>query len=1289
MVGKEVYTMSDLKNMDLDAQRIDSLITAEPPDNTSNDGGTGGIIDADKGEPVSLSGGKSLSGTLEIEGDDTYYAFYIQKKTAKTWVLTTRDVYDMSDKDDKQRAIVAVLRSFNNGRLEGYGKTHLLTRLMTNLSTMVYLSAQSNAIDTLFVMTCEYEQEATGAFINFTATKGGGVYLKLAMAYEGFKLDLDVYDRKMPFRIPKLEPVQDNKSKAAVVANLGIKTAATLFRTMGDRLNWYKRKRYELIDSKEKFERMMLSFLTTVQNAADNNKAVLVGLDTETTGLHMYDLTIDNPLRDSVVAIPFSWEDDTGFLICTDMYYFSNIESEDVYPLFTTLFRRNPDFTFPDIELAYCGKSFKFSRMNIVVSGWNVMFDERAFFSEGADIFFDEDGRQIYFNLNTDLVQGAVGQELYGSYKISNSLKAQTRRMIGDETLELEELFGKGNEDKYRYLQDSELALIYGGADADYTRVCVRKGRALLQKVLYGQYRKYDMTIMYMLAKAAWKGMPIDTSAVKKQGDLVYQDLERLKEFIYHYAWVANRDSLISKADRLKELLGATEIADVEIALEKDKMFKYPFTPANHKKLLFGMLGYPVIKRAEKTGEPGLDKFVLEKLMNVKRDKPVEVLLEDLMSVSDPTMKLVDKTLFNKEAYPLARVFSTYATLNKEYTSYYRPIMDNDMEERMFYDFTMARAATRRILSPGQTMKGTLKSLVVAPKGKLFMSFDASQIEYRHMASLAYIRYKGILKAKYPDDWEKRLEESAIAAIFNMMQKEEADYHIETAALLTGVKQYEVTPKVRKRYKSIGFGIPYGLGERRLCENLFGGEVNDANMRETKELLEHYKSRQKEIIDLLESARDSAFVPTNISDEYRKYLGVGDSHVGIVKNFVGFYRVFILENLTRQRVGRIRRQAGNCIIQGGAAELFRRMLYNFHIGCCKYGIQDKVQWVMTVHDELDAVIDADIDVLLLIKVLYENCTLRYEDHIPYYIGIGFGPSWEDAKSDDKELPVIMVKRMISAYDAGKFFIPCDGNQAMHLFKLKRHYMCDRIEEEIRKILPNIGKGYVWTEENINKVDSNFENYVVRAYLNVFGTGSLKEQLEAWQQVREEYGFQNSFLNTKFVSDDEGQDILLDFDTSGDLDFSLNLELLNDDTDNVELDTEGLGNWFDENSMFDQSVPLSELLVDNETESYRVLNSKEEDDLFVENENPTNAFDIFVSTKYIRTKVMQMQEGMYSVLLHGNKFNGREKELCVMIKQKFSPGTSTLVIIGRNILKIANLSCTEDELEWLDKLILAK
>lgn len=1233
-----------------------------------------------------------LFGTLEIDGVGSFNIHYKYTRANTTWTLMETDLFiEGKSKEERQEHIVAVLRSKTNGSLLGYGKTYYLTRLLDNINTMMYKCVNLTDVKTGFWTSGSYADQQ-GNFIQFDSWRGGA-YRNLSLAYEGFRLNITPFGGTLPIRLPELMAVQDNKSKAAVVANLGVKTAAALMRTMGDRLDWYKKKQYILIDTKEKFQQMMLHFLRDVQAAYLSNKRVLIGLDTETTGLNMLNLSHDNPLRDTIVSIPFAWKDNEAYVICTDMYYFSNVEDDEVYPLFNMLFSRNDDYTFQDLDFDYCGEHFHFSRRNITVGGFNAFFDEKAFLSHDCEVFFDEDGMILLYNLDTDLVQGQLGQEETGSYLISNSLKNQTRRLIGDETLELDELYGKAHKDKYRYLQDIVLALMYGGADADYTRQVIKIAVSMTEPVLHQQYLKYDMTTLFQMAKASWHGMPIDSQGVREQGAMVAQDLERLKDFIYHYAYLANRDTLREKSAKLQELLGADSTLEVEDIASEEKVFRYPFTPANHKKLLFGMLGYPVVKRNEKSGEPALDKFVLKKLMSKKRERPVEILTESLMSTSDPNVALIDKDEFNSDAFPLARVFSTYATLNKEYTAYYRPIIDNDMEGKMFYNFNMARAATRRILSPGQTMKGSLKSLVIAPPGKIFMSFDASQIEYRHMASLAYIRSRSILQKAHPEDWAERLNATAVARVHSMMQKEEADYHIETAASMTGVRQHQVTPKVRKMYKSIGFGIPYGLGDRSMCESIFG-TANEENMAKTKDLLAQYRVKQAEIIDLLEATRDNAFVPAQIPDNLREYLKVGETHVGLVRNFTGFYRLFILENLTRARTGRIRRQAGNCIIQGGAAELFRRMLYNFHVGSCKAGINRKVTWLMTVHDELDAIIDDDIDIMLLIKVLYENCTLRYEGHIPYYIGINFGANWEDAKSDDKELPVIMVQRMIAAYDAGKFSIPSDGHQPEHLMKLKRHYMCDRVYEELKKIVPHLDHGYKWTEDDVAHIDENFSNYVVRAYMAVFSkkNATLLEQLQGWQQAREEYGFHVGFLAEKLVDYRVSEGSLEmdgDFDL-GDVDLSLGLELF-DNTSEEELynKREDTG-WFNEASLFDHNVSSEDLLADEEAARFiyeRDGNGRDDD--YVVNENPTSAFDVFVSTKYVRTKVLNMSNDMFSAMTSGTSYSGHERALASEIKKHFTSGAGTVVIIGREMFKVAGVSCTEDDLIWLDKKLSGK
>ena len=86
------------------------------------------------------------------------------------------------------------------------------------------------------------------------------------------------------------------------------------------------------------------------------------------------------------------------------------------------------------------------------------MFDGRVFYDNGVAPYFDDDTLQMAFVLNPKVVRGA------------NKLKMLTRRLLGCETPELDDILGKGNEDKYKYLVDKHVAEIYGCADADFTR---------------------------------------------------------------------------------------------------------------------------------------------------------------------------------------------------------------------------------------------------------------------------------------------------------------------------------------------------------------------------------------------------------------------------------------------------------------------------------------------------------------------------------------------------------------------------------------------------------------------------------------------------------------------------------------------------------------------------------------------------------------------------------------------------------------------------------------------------
>ncbi|MDQ9759265.1 hypothetical protein RFZ45_10130, partial [Acinetobacter baumannii] len=77
------------------------------------------------------------------------------------------------------------------------------------------------------------------------------------------------------------------------------------------------------------------------------------------------------------------------------------------------------------------------------------------------------------------------------------------------ETPELSDILGKGNEDKYGYLTDKEVAMVYGCADADYTRLVYKALRKLMPDHLYNVYQQQDMPMLNQLYISEYNGLRI------------------------------------------------------------------------------------------------------------------------------------------------------------------------------------------------------------------------------------------------------------------------------------------------------------------------------------------------------------------------------------------------------------------------------------------------------------------------------------------------------------------------------------------------------------------------------------------------------------------------------------------------------------------------------------------------------------------------------------------------------------------------------------------------------------
>ena len=1183
------------------------------------------------------------------------------------------------------------------GKTTGYGDTNLISKVLSLLQTT---QADVLAITKNFIISDDgitKELDYSNDTFVFKAKYNNTSYDMLFLSIGGYTLTLDTKVNKLPKKLPELVPVVDSRNKEVLIANLGLKTAAEA--KIRFDLSWYEKngvklKDYRAIKNNNEFFTMIKDYLRCVVANEQLGKVTLTGVDTETTGLMTVFLSPDNPLRDHIVAIPFAWEDNKAYTIFVRMEYFSNMDIECIVDIFTKIFSRPDDFGDRIIEIDIDNEHFVFHRNSILTTGHNIIFDTRTFLVDGVDFFFDEDTQQLGFNLATDWSKG------------KNSLKAWTRRLFNHNTLELEDLYGKAHKDKYAYIEDEELALIYGCADADYSRLVFKELYSVTEPNLYYQYKKYDICLMHLYAIAEANGMPINTEEVRKLGLKVKEDIELLKTLVYRYAYKAIRNTNFDKmiefvvSDSNKQL---SKKDKDNLKMQCDtadgfQEYRFRFVAGELKTLLYDILHYPILKVSEKSKEPCLDKFVLKKLMGYKLDEPREALASDIISAQDGSV-LISAKDFNQDKYPLARVLAKYGELNKEYTAYYKPIIENNLEGKMFQSFRTTSAATRRIINPLQTAKKELKKYYIAPPGKIFCSFDASQIEYRHMASLAYIHTKEKYMKQYPDTWKQKLMKTPIANIVAMMHYPERDYHIETASMLNKIKQHLVTPSIRKEAKSVGFGIPYGLGVRSLCETMYGN-ITKENLKATQDLLNTYYERQSEIIELLTEARDSAFIPYPISDKFREILRIDGQddidynsdtnnkhkvNVGIVRNFAGFYRLFVLKNLTRSNTASIRRKAGNCRIQGGAAELFRRMQYRFYIGCVEAGIQDKIQWLVNVHDELDFLVDDDIDIIKLIEVLYKSCTLYYKDHIPYYIGINFGYNWADAKDDAAELPVIMVQRLIKEYNENNFRIKGDGNQVDTLLKLKTSYLSQRIFEEITNILPNFSNS---KEIDIVELNEKFTNYVVRSYLTHFVPKSVSKK---YKKLKEDISFKEllSYWALFYFKEDAKFIRVKDGDAYYNLLTNTEIEAYSVSDDVLELlsfDVSELMQSIDDseqnNIVFGEEVFSDEDSNNVFMENTEWVNSSDNYDEYKEDLTAKNYYDLLKPKQYVRKFIVSPNGKDFSALLQ-NTNNLNESSILSYIKKNKTKGEGTLTIIGKKITRITNISTENEFLDDLD------
>ncbi len=341
--------------------------------------------------------------------------------------------------------------------------------------------------------------------------------------------------------------------------------------------------------------------------------------------------------------------------------------------------------------------------------------------------------------------------------------------------------------------------------------------------------------------------------------------------------------------------------------------------------VLFEKLRLPTLKKTQKTKRYSTDVSVLKKLCAYNSRVPSLVLqyrsisklkstyVDALIRMADPKTHRIH-TSYNQTVTATGRLSSSDPNLQN--------IPIRDAEGRQ------------------------IRKAFIAEDGYLLMSADYSQIELRVLAH-------------YSNDEE----------LINAFKNDE-DIHTKTAIEVLGIKGREVTPEERRIAKAINFGIIYGMGPKRLSEEI------EIDYKKAKEYIDRYYEKYKGVArfreEIIEFARKNGYVTTLFNR--RRYLPDINSE----------------NHRIRAEAERI---AINTPIQGTAADLIKKAMINIHKRIKKECPLTKM--IMQVHDELVfEVPEGDIEkVKNMVKKEMEEV---YPMRVPLKVDISVGKNWDEA-----------------------------------------------------------------------------------------------------------------------------------------------------------------------------------------------------------------------------------------------------------------------------------------------------
>ena len=308
-----------------------------------------------------------------------------------------------------------------------------------------------------------------------------------------------------------------------------------------------------------------------------------------------------------------------------------------------------------------------------------------------------------------------------------------------------------------------------------------------------------------------------------------------------------------------------------------------------------------------------------------------------------------------KDEHPIIEKILSYRENQKILSTYINPLLKlakKDPKSRIYTSFLQTGTATGRLSSRDPNLQNipvrsplgrSVREAFIAKNGYKLVSIDYSQIELRLLAHFS--------------------QDSALMEAF----EKGSDIHMATAIKLFG----EDNAKEKRSFaKSINFGLLYGMGSRKLSDEL------GITTSEAKDIIASYFASFPTVKNFLEGIHEKV------------------KDMGFVETLLGRRRIFDYSSANGMQKASFLREGVNTIFQGSAADLIKLSMLDIDSIIKEENLPASM--LLQIHDELIFEVVEERAEEIGERFAYTMAHI-YKLDVPLECSVSIGSSWSELK----------------------------------------------------------------------------------------------------------------------------------------------------------------------------------------------------------------------------------------------------------------------------------------------------